>query len=97
MNISTIEEQLRRHVHTLAGDIGERNVFRPSALQAAADYIGTEWRHQGYEVITQSYEAKGVECMNLEVGIHLSWDTFCRLNAKCRRGRRRSQSRIGPP
>jgi len=29
-------------------------------------------------------------------GIHLSRDTFCRLNAKCRRGRRRSQGRIVP-
>jgi len=67
MDNSSTLEQIRRHVYTLAGDIGERNVFHPSALQAAADYIGTEWRRQGYEVIPQPYQAKGVECMNLEV------------------------------
>ncbi len=67
MDNSSTLEQLRRHVHTLAGDIGERNVFRPSALRAAADYIGTEWHHQGYEVTPQPYQAKGVDCMNLEV------------------------------
>ncbi|MFO1431009.1 MAG: M28 family peptidase [Candidatus Competibacteraceae bacterium] len=67
MDTATIEENLRRHVQTLAGDIGERNVFRPSALRAAADYIGSQWRRQGYEVRPQPYEAKGVECMNLEV------------------------------
>jgi Zn-dependent M28 family amino/carboxypeptidase len=67
MDNSSTLEQLRRHIHTLASDIGERNVFRPSALQAAADYIGTEWRRQGYEVIPQLYQAKGMECMNLEV------------------------------
>lgn len=67
MDTVTIEEQLRHHVQMLAGDIGERNVFHPSALQAAADYIGSEWHRQGYEVTPQPYEAKGVECMNLEV------------------------------
>lgn len=32
--------RLEAHVRELAGTIGERNVFRPRALQAAADYIG---------------------------------------------------------
>ena len=67
MDTSTIEENLRHHVKALASDIGERNVFHPSALWAAADYIGSEWRRQGYEVTPQPYKAKGVECMNLEV------------------------------
>jgi len=30
-------EALRAHVETLAGEIGERNVFRPRALADAAD------------------------------------------------------------
>jgi Zn-dependent M28 family amino/carboxypeptidase len=59
--------RLRAHVETLAGTIGERNVFRPEALAAARDYIGATWRGQGYEVDAQEYEARGVVCANLEV------------------------------
>lgn len=47
--------------------IGERNVFRPAALQAAADHIQSAWRSQGYRVEIQRYPAHGVECANLEV------------------------------
>ena len=59
--------RLRAHVETLAGTIGERNVFRPEALAAARDYIEATWRGQGYEVDAQEYEARGVVCANLEV------------------------------
>ncbi len=58
--------RLEAHVRRLAGEIGERNVFRPRALHAAAEYIETEWRRQGYEVTSQSYDAYGVPCANLE-------------------------------
>jgi hypothetical protein len=54
-------------VNCLAGDIGERNVFRPVALAAAADYIKSSWREQGYIVDRQWYEAYGVDCANLQV------------------------------
>ncbi len=30
---------LQEHVHQLAGEIGERNVFLPAALAAVAEYI----------------------------------------------------------
>ena len=40
-------EKLRAHVEKLAGDIGERNVFRPGSLEAAADYIGSTWEATG--------------------------------------------------
>lgn len=51
----------------LAGEIGERNVFRPEALRAAADYIQEEWRGQGYQVIPHWYEVSGGQWANLEV------------------------------
>lgn len=60
-------EALRAHVERLAGEIGERNVFRPRALAAAADYIEAIWRAQGYEVAAQRYEVSGLACANLEV------------------------------
>lgn len=61
-NISS--DALRSHVQTLAGDIGERNVFLPLALARAAGYIETEWRKQGYQVTRQDC---GNAFHNLEV------------------------------
>lgn len=63
----TVEENIRRHVQTLAGDIGERNVFRPEALRGAERYIKEQWLTQGYEVSRQTYTAKRVESSNLEI------------------------------
>lgn len=59
--------RLRGHIQLLAGDIGERNVFRPAALNDAASYIQSEWDRQGYTVNQLSYEVSGVSCANLEV------------------------------
>ena len=59
--------RVEAHVRVLAGAIGERNVFRPQGLRAAADYIERTWREQGYAVTTQAYDAYGVSCANLEV------------------------------
>jgi Zn-dependent M28 family amino/carboxypeptidase len=59
--------KLRAHVDRLAGEIGERNVFRPEALQAAAEYIERQWRRQGYAVERLGYELSGARCFNLEI------------------------------
>ncbi len=64
-----LADRLRQHVWKLAGDIGERNVGRPEALRAAADFIRAEFAALGHEVAAQSYSAGGVDCENLEVGI----------------------------
>lgn len=60
---------LMQHVRTLAGDIGERNVYQPDALCAAARYIESEFAALGYAVNRQSYLAQDVECANLEVSL----------------------------
>ncbi len=65
-----LAERLRTHVQALAGEIGQRNVFRPRALHAAADYIRTEWHAQGHRVREQVYVANDVRCENLEVELH---------------------------
>ncbi len=62
-----IERCLRDHIEHLAGDIGERNVFRPQALADAADYIAEIWRGQAYDVEYQWYEVMGQRCANLEI------------------------------
>ncbi|MDH3741975.1 MAG: M28 family peptidase [Hyphomicrobiales bacterium] len=58
---------LEKHVLQLASAIGERNVFRPAALTAAAHYIEKTWSDQGYAVSKHVYETHGQQCANLEV------------------------------
>lgn len=62
-----MQAALRRHVEKLGGEIGERNLFRPQALTAAAAYITEVWRTQGYEVVRHEYELRGQRTANLEV------------------------------
>jgi hypothetical protein len=69
VGLPPMTERLRGHVEALAGEIGERNVLRPAALSAAAAYIRAEWRSQGYESVSQRYEAGGVASENLEVTV----------------------------
>jgi Zn-dependent M28 family amino/carboxypeptidase len=62
-----LTQSLRTHVEQLAGEIGERNISRPQALQAAASYIEGQWEQQGYAVERLAYEVSGVCCLNLEI------------------------------
>lgn len=62
-----LEQRLRDHVEALSDSIGERNVWRPAALRAAAAYIRGAFTAAGCAVQAQAYEAQGVRCENLEV------------------------------
>ncbi len=62
-----LAEELRAHVQVLAGDIGERNHWRPQALARAAAYLRETWTRQGYTVRQQDYEVEGETWSNLEV------------------------------
>jgi Zn-dependent M28 family amino/carboxypeptidase len=62
-----MQAALRAHVTKLAGDIGERNVFRPQALRRASAYIEQTWQAQGYNVARQEYQTRGETVANLEV------------------------------
>jgi hypothetical protein len=64
-----LREELRRHVWKLAGEIGERNVFQPDRLSAAADYVEAELAQTGCGVSRQSFEVRGVRCQNLGIEI----------------------------
>jgi Zn-dependent M28 family amino/carboxypeptidase len=62
-----LTRRLSGHVAALAGVIGERNVFRPDAYEAARDYIRRELigaRGRPGEI---PFTVQGVECANLEV------------------------------
>ena len=62
----TLRDRLRQHVHILAGEIGERHLWRPAALERAAQYIEATWQAQGYQVARQSVMAEGKTVYNLE-------------------------------
>jgi Zn-dependent M28 family amino/carboxypeptidase len=62
-----LAHNLREHVQMLAGEIGERNVWRPAALHAAEAYIRDCWEKQGHEVATQTYVVRDVTSANLEI------------------------------
>jgi Zn-dependent M28 family amino/carboxypeptidase len=66
MNEELSEDRLRSHVWQLAAEIGERNVFRPSALHAAEEYVREVWHDQSYHVHAQECTAFGVRSANLE-------------------------------
>ena len=62
-----IHDNLVRQVGVLAGRIGERNVWHPRELAAAALYIRETLEGLGYEVRTQSFESHGLTLQNLEI------------------------------
>ena len=65
--IEALRARLMRHVRVLAGEIGERNVFRPEGLKAAAEYIRAVWTAQGYSVAEEASQVAGQRSVNLIV------------------------------
>jgi Zn-dependent M28 family amino/carboxypeptidase len=63
--VAALQVRLMEHVRTLGSRIGERNLTRPEALRAAADYIREVWRSQGFTVAEETYEAAGRRAANL--------------------------------
>jgi hypothetical protein len=61
-----LRDRLGRHVAVLAGEIGERNLWRHEALEASAEYIEQAFRAAGYEVTSQHYTAQDKTVRNLE-------------------------------
>ncbi len=65
--VAALQGRLMGHVRVLASRIGERNLSRPPALQAAADYIRGVWEGQGFAVAEESFPAGGLRVANLVV------------------------------
>ena len=64
-----IADGLRQHIGVLAGDIGERNIWRGDTLDASADYIERSLQALGYRVDSQAFTAQGKAVRNLEVAL----------------------------
>jgi Zn-dependent M28 family amino/carboxypeptidase len=60
-----IEAALRRRLGHLTANIGERNILRPTTLQAAADWIAGELRALGMTVRRQPYVVAGHTVENI--------------------------------
>jgi hypothetical protein len=60
-------DRVRRDVERLAGEIGERHLWRYSSLLAAAAAIEARFREAGYVVAEQRFTAGGRPVRNLEV------------------------------
>jgi len=64
-NSGDLEGRLRTHVRRLGGDIGERHVWRPRELNAAADYIAAHLSETGYRLNAQWYRAASTDVRNI--------------------------------
>jgi Zn-dependent M28 family amino/carboxypeptidase len=57
---------LQNHVHALATEIGERNIWTYAALQRAAEYIEAQLRACGFAPSRQTYEISRLPVSNIE-------------------------------
>lgn len=64
---AVLATNLERHVRTLAGEIGERNLIRYDALEASADYLERVFGEVGYTPAAQTFLVNKREVKNLEV------------------------------
>jgi Zn-dependent M28 family amino/carboxypeptidase len=63
---TVIVEHLRKHTQTLAGTIGERNLWRYWDLCAAADYCERSLATRGWTVSVQEFSVDGSSVRNVE-------------------------------
>ena len=62
---SLIEQNLRKTVSVLAGEIGSRGYDQQNALKRTEEYILSEFRSYGYDVNEQPYEVGGSTYRNI--------------------------------
>jgi len=61
-----LRDALQRDVEMMAAEIGERHVFKPDQLAAAANFITGAFEDSGYRVRRQSYQAMSCPVSNME-------------------------------
>ena len=65
---TVLRDRLRKHVHHLAGEIGERNVWQFVELEAARQFIATEFEAMGYPVEFQEFRSGARTVSNVIAG-----------------------------
>jgi hypothetical protein len=61
-----VHDRLKKHVFTIAGEIGERNIWHYSELEAAASYIEGVYSDLGYHATGQAFKVDNLSVRNLE-------------------------------
>src|SRR5213083_3445327 len=64
-----LREELQADVLKLAGEIGERNMWHYTQLNAAADFIENSFSRAGLQPRRDTYELHGRACHNIEAEI----------------------------
>ncbi|MCB2181606.1 MAG: M20/M25/M40 family metallo-hydrolase [Desulfobulbaceae bacterium] len=62
-------DQLKKHVYTLAQDIGARNIWQPPSMATTVSYLEEALSSMGYNPKKQEFTAYNVVAVNLEVEI----------------------------
>jgi Zn-dependent M28 family amino/carboxypeptidase len=68
MDRREIRQHLEEHLRYLSVTLGERSVYRPDQLQAAADYVHQQFAAMGYTPRRQSFTYNRQEVSNIVVG-----------------------------
>ncbi|MGI8821272.1 MAG: M28 family peptidase [Chthoniobacterales bacterium] len=68
-NEVALRDELAASVQVLAGEIGERNLQRYGALEAAADFIARSFAQAGLQARRAGYQVSGRTCENIDVEI----------------------------
>jgi hypothetical protein len=63
----SIRDELKNDIEKLAGQIGDRNIWKDHSLNESADFLEKSLSQAGYEVRRQSYEVEHQDCFNIEV------------------------------
>jgi undecaprenyl-diphosphatase len=57
-SLSPTAARLRRHVEKLAGEIGDRGIGEPAAVEAAREYVHTSLQAMGYDAVLDPYPVR---------------------------------------
>lgn len=92
-----IEARLRRDIATLAEEIGERHLWRPTALEQARDFVADELIQAGWKVDLQEFQAEGRTVFNVvgeKPGHKPSWVISAHYDSRCGHDRPRGGKRV---
>ena len=64
---SEIKNRITQHINSLAGEIGERNIWNYKALEASVDLIESVFKNLNHPVETQNYTVEGKLVKNLAI------------------------------
>ena len=67
-----VEQSLRKHVHMLAREIGERSISRPDNLRKTAAYLSSLLEALGLPVTLEPYRFRGLTVANVVTEVALS-------------------------